>query len=948
MAEVATAFVSLLPSARGFGKATEAQISPQMKAAGKVAAVAGVAAMGAFAKGAIDLEAQFSKTMNQFQAATDLPAEGMRRMQGLAIEMGAKTVFSAAAASDAMLALAKSGIKPAAIEAGALEAALTLAAAGELDMGTAAETMGNALNTFSLQAKDAAAVSAALAGAANASSASVQSVTQGLAQVGTVAADAGFTVQETTGAIAALAQAGIQGSDAGTSLKTMFANLTPMTEKAFDAMQRYGLVNYDANIASKVLAEDGIKALGTSYRATYKAVEKHMIAQGEGEKGTAKLAKATKGYMQVSGIMHNAFLKQNGDFKSLASIAGTLDDNLSDLSDSERATALTTMFGSDARRAATVLMNEGTKGLAEYIKATSDVGAAEKMAEAGMKGTAGAVEMFKGSLETVQLQLGLLLAPTIQSGLGTLTAGLNKISDSGPALAAFFDKVGGGASTLHGAVSDLWRAFNPGGATVKAAQDALASIGDALGDALGGTRDLVTDAFKNINVEPAVRAIGRGFRAMDLSGLADNFSTQAKGWAAAIIDGLKTGLDTGDWSGLGKTVGTGLASAIEGGAKLAVDIGKAVSDLLGKVDWMGIGIAVGKQVPTLLVGLAAGLLNFDLGGLLSGLAAHWQDVLLAVLAVAFAPAKIVAKVAGLLRKVPLIGPLLSWALLAFKKFSDSVLGLASKAIGFLGRGFMQGFRRVFPNTGKAFTEQLKILPTRLGLMAITVREKALAMVKGMGAGIAKGIGTVVAKIGELIARMLRPFASAGSWLIGKGRSLLAGLGTGITKAVGGVLHLAGSLGAKVLRAVGDFGSLLASKGKDLIQGLVGGILSKVEDVKGAVGKVTDAIGRFFPGSPVKEGPLTKWNRGAAGQRLVGMLASGLSDTAPVERATARLASRVQVPNLRLDETMGTSPGQPAAPGGVHISVASVQPHDYRAFLGDMQRQTQRAALGGYA
>ncbi|MPZ66164.1 MAG: phage tail tape measure protein, partial [Pseudonocardiaceae bacterium] len=357
--EIATAYVSLVPSFSGGSAAIATQLGAPAAAAGataskkfggsfvgglatlgkRVGPLLGAAAIAGVVKSAVSLEAQFSKTMNTLQAATGAPAAQLDKLSELAITMGADTVFSANEAADAMLELAKSGISPATIEAGALQGTLTLAAAGELDMASAATVAGNALNTFGLRGKDMNMVAAALAGAANASTASVDSMAQALQQVGPDAADAGLSIQETTAALAAFENAGIKGSDAGTSLKTMLARLVPNTEKAKGAMEDLGL----------------------------------------------------------------KFTNANGEFVSLSEMAGRIQTSFAGLSAEERTLAMNTIFGSDARRAATILMNEGQQGIRGYIKATSDQSAAEKMAAAAMKGTAGALESMKGSIETAML-----------------------------------------------------------------------------------------------------------------------------------------------------------------------------------------------------------------------------------------------------------------------------------------------------------------------------------------------------------------------------------------------------------------------------------------------------------------------------------------------------------------------------------------------------------------
>lgn len=422
-----SAYLSVKPSLVGFqsdlsrgvataGTKSAGVFNSRLKSALKIGGIVAAGAAIAFTKSAISLEAEFSKTMNVLKATSDVPKKGMRDLNAMAIKMGQDTVFSANDAAKAMLELAKNGITPATIQAGALKSALTLAAAGGIDMETAATVMGNALNTFNLKGKDSSKVAAALAGAANASSASIGSLADGLQQVGTVAADSDQTVQETTAALAALSNAGITGSDAGTTLKTMFARLLPSTKAARTAFTSFGLAAYQSKGSMDELAELGIKPLTGKYADVHKAIGDYIVRTGQAERGTADFDKKTTDLLWSTGMIQNAFVKQNGEFKGMAQIAGVLEEKFGDLSSSERAAAFNTIFGSDARRAATVLTNEGSKGLAKYIVATSDKSAADKAAAAQMKGTAGAIEAMKGSVETASLAWGQAMKPVTMFG----------------------------------------------------------------------------------------------------------------------------------------------------------------------------------------------------------------------------------------------------------------------------------------------------------------------------------------------------------------------------------------------------------------------------------------------------------------------------------------------------------------------------------------------------
>jgi TP901 family phage tail tape measure protein len=367
---------------KSFGSASGSagKLGGAMGLIGKLGVAGAIAGMGAAAvklgSDSVNLEATFSQTMNTMGAVANVPKDQMKGLSDLALKMGADTTFSASEAANAMLELAKGGLSAATIKSGALAGTLTLAAAGGTSLEVAATIASNALNTFGLKGKDMASVAAALAGGANASSASVESLGQALSQVGPGATNAGLSLQETVATLSAFDAAGIKGADAGTSLKTMLVALVPHTKAARNAMHDLGLKFTDAK----------------------------------------------------------------GKFLPITNVAQQLKDKLSGLSQEQRTTALSTIFGSDATRAATVLMKQGAAGLTTFIKATQDQNAAQSVAKARMAGTAGAMESFKGSVETAKLQLGLFIAPAVQAGLGMITNAVNGIVPAAQKLSSSFGR----------------------------------------------------------------------------------------------------------------------------------------------------------------------------------------------------------------------------------------------------------------------------------------------------------------------------------------------------------------------------------------------------------------------------------------------------------------------------------------------------------------------------
>lgn len=300
---------------------------------------------------ATNLAAGFDKTMRQVAIATGGPSKAL---EDLAMTMGAETAFSAGEAADAMLELAKGGMTAAQIQGGALAATMKLASAGGVDLASASTYVSNSMAAFGLAAKDADKVTVALAGAANASSASVQSLGLGLSQAASSARNAGLSLQETTGVLSYFDSVGLKGSDAGTSLKSMFNGLIPSTSKAAVAMEKANLNFVDAE----------------------------------------------------------------GNFVSVANMAEQLQKGLGGLGEAQRAQALETIFGSDGMRAASALMRGGADAVEKYTKASKDAKTTTELANAAMEGTSGAMERAKGSIETAMLTLGQQLAPYVEAAAG--------------------------------------------------------------------------------------------------------------------------------------------------------------------------------------------------------------------------------------------------------------------------------------------------------------------------------------------------------------------------------------------------------------------------------------------------------------------------------------------------------------------------------------------------
>jgi phage-related minor tail protein len=210
------------------------------QAAGLGLGLAGVAVA------AIKSAADFDKAMSSVAAATHAPKAEISQLRAAALQAGKDTQYSATQAADGITELSKAGVSTADILSGGLKGALSLAAAGQLDVGKAAEIAASAMTQFKLSGDQIPHVADLLAAGAGKAQGSVTDIGFALSQSGLVAAQFGLSIEDTTGALAEFASAGLLGSDAGTSLKTMLLALANPSIQTRNEMSDLGISFYDA------------------------------------------------------------------------------------------------------------------------------------------------------------------------------------------------------------------------------------------------------------------------------------------------------------------------------------------------------------------------------------------------------------------------------------------------------------------------------------------------------------------------------------------------------------------------------------------------------------------------------------------------------------------------------------------------------------------------------
>jgi phage-related protein len=379
-----------------------------------------VAAFGAMIKTA----ANFQQAMSGVYAVANATEKQQEQLRQKAIQLGKDTVFSASEAANALEELVKAGVPVEDILNGAADAAVALAAAGGVSIPEAATIAANAMNQFGLKGKQVTGIADILAGVANTSAADVTTLGTSLQQTGAVANLAGLSFRDTAVALGEMADAGVGGSDAGTSLKQMLLNLIPTTDKQVSTMEDLGLITTNLKKANQALVKEGLKPTAKSYAEAENRLRDYVARTTGAQKGSLKVKTEVQKLMYATGGMSNQLFDAAGNVKNLRSLQDILFKSTKNLTRQQKLNAFQIIFGSDSMRAAAILAGKGAKGYDKFSESVAKTKAAD-VAKKRLDNLDGAVQQFQGSMETVAITIGTVFLPMVTKIVNGVTAILN-------------------------------------------------------------------------------------------------------------------------------------------------------------------------------------------------------------------------------------------------------------------------------------------------------------------------------------------------------------------------------------------------------------------------------------------------------------------------------------------------------------------------------------------
>ena len=415
-------------------------VSEQAKAVGKGLSDAGktmtaglTVPIAGIAAAAINLGDEFEAQMSRVKATSGATGKDFDALTAQAKQLGQDTAFSASEAAEGMENLASAGFETKEIMA-AMPGMLDLAASSGEDLATSSDIAASTLRGFGLAADQAGHVADVLAKNAADTNAAVADTGEAMKYIAPVAQNAGWSLEQVTAAIGEMANAGIKGEQAGTTLRGALTSLMNPSKKQADAMKAIGFSAYDAQ----------------------------------------------------------------GKMKPLSQIIGELGTKTKGLTNEQRDNAIATIMGTNSLSGMQVLLKDGRGNLDTLTASLkkSD-GTAKSMANTMQGNTKGAIEQMKGSLETAAITVQEKLAPSITRAANAVQELANKFAQLSPAqqdmiikgaaivaivgpIVLLMGKMISGVGAIAGAISTLTGAIAVVATGAEAATPAVAGLASAI------------------------------------------------------------------------------------------------------------------------------------------------------------------------------------------------------------------------------------------------------------------------------------------------------------------------------------------------------------------------------------------------------------------------------------------------------------------------------------
>lgn len=281
----------------------------------------------------------FESAMSQVKATSGASSAEMVQLTEKAKQMGAVTKFSATESAEAFNYMAMAGWKTGDMLDG-IEGVMNLAAAANADLGTASDIVTDALTAMGYAAKDSGRLADVMAAASSNANTNVELMGYTFKYAAPIVGALGYSMEDLAVATGIMANAGIKGEQAGTTLRAGMLRMTKPTKDMVGVMEEYGL----------------------------------------------------------------SITNSDGSMKSLMEVMQMYRGKLGGLTEAEQANAAAVLFGTEASSGWLSVINASDEDFEKLTNAINNSeGAAKEMSETMQNNLKGDVEQLGGALETVGL-----------------------------------------------------------------------------------------------------------------------------------------------------------------------------------------------------------------------------------------------------------------------------------------------------------------------------------------------------------------------------------------------------------------------------------------------------------------------------------------------------------------------------------------------------------------
>lgn len=778
------------------------------------------AAAGTGIAAAVKVGAAFEAEMSKVSAISGATGEDFQKLTDKAKEMGAKTKFSATESAQAMEYMAMAGWKTSDMLNG-IEGIMNLAAASGEDLATTSDIVTDALTAMGLQASDSGHFADVLAAASSNANTNVSMMGETFKYAAPLAGALGYNIEDLSMAIGLMANSGIKGGQAGTTLRSILTRLAKPPKEAAEAMDQYGisLKNSDGSMKSLMEVMENMRDSLQELPEDEQSAAAAAIGGQEAMSGLLAIVNASESdFDKLSSAIDNA----DG---VAAEMAATMQDNLA---------GQLTILKSGLEGLGISIYESLEKPLKEvaavavsvisdlndaynsggFVGFVDEIGQKIPMIQGFTDAISGLAEKTKGmsSAELKDFGKTALVLTGIAPGLLGLGKAVGTVKTAVGGFNGIIDGTVGKIGKIPGTVKSVSSSLNNAGGMFKA-------LGNALAIPFEGVGDRISSAFGKVSYR--VGYYGAGIKnqlsklASPISGAIGKFTAPFKNIGSAVMQGL--GNVGTKISGYGSIIGNAFKPILAKAATFAPTFFKLINIGAGAaIIVAGIGLIYsqfGTQIDQLLL-LAQTkgpevITNFANGitAALPGLVAQGATMIMGILnaitvnlpALITAGVSIISTLASsLAAQLPQLIPC------AVQMILTLVTSLISNLPQLItsGLNLMKGLASGIANSIPLVAAKAPVIIGKLASTIITNLPKILTagvqIISKLAVGLVQGIPALIGKIPSMVSQIKNAFTSVNWGSVGM--NIIKGIASGLTGAAGAIVEAAKSAANKALDA----------------------------------------------------------------------------------------------------------------------------------------------------